>query len=245
MPTTAKKQKKPVLVTQQKCKQDLQQQVSYCTPMLSRCLPTLSPLNAYINLEQAIGPLAREKLILPHLPKTYQLAIDGLHKTHSIEWSYGGWLEDRAKLWQNTYITYSGKTLHVGLDINAPYKTPVHSPGRGKVKKIDYDSDGEIDWGTSIAIEYGSYTLIFAHLSKKIHVQEGQVVQEKQQIGEIGIWPENGNVFTHLHIQSMRARTYETLLQNNLQTIDGYVKPGEKHEYLDPIKTLEKIKYAQ
>jgi murein DD-endopeptidase MepM/ murein hydrolase activator NlpD len=211
-------------------------------PLIRMCCPTLSPMGKYLNLEQVIGPLKRERLIDARFPMQYQQAIQTIHKTYHVQWSYGGWLEDRSQLWAGTYITSSKKTLHVGIDINAPKNTPIHSPGKGIVTKIECDQGDEIDWGTSISVDYGKYTMIFAHLSPKVEINEGQVIQANQKIGEIGTWPKNGNVFEHLHIQSMQTAIYEKHLLEKFENLDGYVIPQTEHGFTNPLTVLAEIR---
>jgi murein DD-endopeptidase MepM/ murein hydrolase activator NlpD len=73
--------------------------------------------------------------------------------------------------------------MHKGIDIAAPLGTPVFASAAGVVVKAGWNSGG---YGNMIDIQHadGSVTR-YAH-NKRILVQTGQVVQQGQQISEMG-----------------------------------------------------------
>lgn len=73
--------------------------------------------------------------------------------------------------------------IHWGLDIAAPTGTPVYAPAGGEVRLIAPDM---VLSGGTIIIDHGHEVFSsFLHLHA-IHVQEGQIVQAGDRIGEIG-----------------------------------------------------------
>jgi murein DD-endopeptidase MepM/ murein hydrolase activator NlpD len=90
---------------------------------------------------------------------------------------------------------HGGRRAHKGIDMAAPYGTPVYATGDGWVERAD-------SWGS-----YGLIVIVrhpsghetrFAHLSA-ILVQKGQPVRKGQMIGRIGSTGRStGN---HLHYE--------------------------------------------
>ena len=89
-----------------------------------------------------------------------------------------------------------GAAMHPGIDLAAPYGTPVYATADGTVLRSGWNSGGygnlvEIDHGRGIVTRYG-------HMSKII-VGEGQHVTRGQQVGYVGSTGRStGN---HLHYE--------------------------------------------
>ena len=61
------------------------------------------------------------------------------------------------------------RILHAGVDLAAPYGTPVYASGSGKVVEARYSSS----YGWYIEIRHaGGFSTLYAHLSK-LHVRKG------------------------------------------------------------------------
>lgn len=91
------------------------------------------------------------------------------------------------------------RKFHSGLDISAPYGSPVKSSMSGVVQKVGYDEDG---YGYYIIVKhYGNTKTLYGHLSK-ILVREGQKVKRGQIIGKVG----NTGMTTgpHLHFEVIK-----------------------------------------
>ena len=83
---------------------------------------------------------------------------------------------------------------HTGVDIGADYGTVIKTALSGKV--IQVSSQG--DYGKHIKIQSNDIITLYAHCSK-IYVQEGQEVEEGDEIGEVGA---TGNATgPHLHFE--------------------------------------------
>ena len=89
-----------------------------------------------------------------------------------------------------------GAAMHPGIDLAAPYGTPVYATADGTVLRAGWNSGGygnlvELDHGRGIVTRYG-------HMSK-ILVSEGQHVTRGQQVGYVGSTGRStGN---HLHYE--------------------------------------------
>ena len=89
-----------------------------------------------------------------------------------------------------------GAAMHPGIDLAAPYGTPVYATADGTVLRAGWNSGGygnlvEIDHGRGIVTRYG-------HMSKVI-VSEGQHITRGQQVGYVGSTGRStGN---HLHYE--------------------------------------------
>lgn len=107
----------------------------------------------------------------------------------------------------------SRQAFHPGLDLEAPYRSPVFSTGPGVVifagVKGDYGKAVEIDHGHGIVTRY-------AHLHR-ILVARGQKVAAHQEVGELG---STGRATgPHLH--------YEVLVDGTAQDPEKFMQAGK------------------
>ena len=82
--------------------------------------------------------------------------MDGLTARAGAEFSWGGWLEDRAHLWRGSYLPPGG-AVHIGIDINAPAGTRVLSPLEGEVVHAVPDSELGGGWGGWLVLRADAY----------------------------------------------------------------------------------------
>ncbi len=156
--------------------------------------------------------------------------VEELHKRLGVVASFGGYLEDRAFLWQGTYLGNTEKTVHLGIDFNAPQGSVVATPVGGTVIRCDNDHPDRWGWGPRVFIETDGTSsdptsahsiLLFAHLAE-ISVRVGDVVMSGSTLGVIGTPPFNGDWFPHLHVQQVRRELYDTFMRNDPWALDGY-----------------------
>ena len=69
---------------------------------------------------------------------------------------------------------------HLGVDISCPHGTDVVSAELGEIKKIEYN----INYGNTVTMECGEYTLIYTSLSSDIYVNEGERISKGTVIGK-------------------------------------------------------------
>jgi murein DD-endopeptidase MepM/ murein hydrolase activator NlpD len=164
--------------------------------------------------------------------------IDELHKRRNIDASLGGYLEDRAFLWQGTYLGGTDRALHLGIDFNVAEGSGVATPFDGVVILIDDDTPDRFGWGPRVFLEcYETempkgpvrYVYIFAHLAD-ILVTAGSETTAGQIIAAVGAPPNNGGWFPHLHLQKVRGETFDRYRASDLMELDGYGLRSEVHE---------------
>ncbi|MFN4894821.1 MAG: peptidoglycan DD-metalloendopeptidase family protein [Pseudomonadota bacterium] len=164
--------------------------------------------------------------------------VNELHKSRGIDASLGGYLEDRAFLWQGTYLAGGDRALHLGVDFNVPAGSKVATPFDGVVILIDNDTPDRFGWGPRIFLECHEaessketvrYVYIFAHLAG-IQVTEGTRTTAGQIIAAVGAPPDNGDWFPHLHVQKVRGEVFDRYRASDLMALDGYGLRSEVHE---------------
>ena len=100
------------------------------------------------------------------------------------------------------------RRMHYGIDIPAPYNTPVIAPGNGKVIYAQY----RYSFGNCVIIDLGvnpndgdEYSMLFAHLNH-ISVSVGDIVTEGQTIGLVG--STGHSTGPHLHFSVLINNVY-------------------------------------
>lgn len=204
---------------------------------------------AYLNLDQEARRVFAENRAPYTDPSRLAEATDcdsfvrELHAKYRVSASLGGYLEDRAYLWQSTYLGGSDKTLHLGVDINVPSGSVVTTPLAGRVIRVDNDHPERWGWGPRVFLEIESQeaprsVFIFAHLAD-VSVQVEDNLSIGARIGVVGAPPCNGDWFPHLHVQHVRRDVFDTYLRTDIWSLDGYGARGAidqlKRDFPDPI----------
>lgn len=88
---------------------------------------------------------------------------------------------------------------HAGIDLAAPYGTPVQAAGAGEVVFAGRGYHGSTLWGLLVAIDHGEgWVTLYAHPSEA-GVQVGDRVRRGEEIGHIGT---SGNAIgPHVHVE--------------------------------------------
>lgn len=161
-------------------------------------------------------------------PQICQKVLNEFHKKKKVDFSYGGFLEDRTSLWRKH--PNSNRTLiHLGIDYWVPAGTTVALPIRGTVFHIMKDPDNKLGWGGRIIFKLDDETyLAFGHLKQNISLKIGQKINVGDMVGEIGEVTENGNWATHLHIQLMKQEFID-IYKTNLDGLMGYLPRKDKN----------------
>ena len=189
--------------------------------MKNLLFPTLIGTWGYIDfgrealLEQATNSLVPENN--PFLDPDYcKDWVRQLHKRDGIDFSSGGYLEDRSFLWRGHYMKH-GHMWHLGTDYNVPAGTPVALPCPGVLLSSKVDPDQNGGWGGKLIFllkrERVWRCMIFGHLDKIVN--EVREYKAGEIIGEVAEKEKNGNWFPHLHIQSVGSN-------KNPELVDGY-----------------------
>jgi murein DD-endopeptidase MepM/ murein hydrolase activator NlpD len=164
--------------------------------------------------------------------------LDQIHKQLDVDFSYGGWMEDRSHLWRGHYQEQDGTFVHLGVDYNVPAGTEVYAPHRMTVHQLWIDQDQHGGWGGWVLVKDESANLyvIFGHLDPAQLPQAGVKLQVGDGVGVIGRADVNGGWYPHLHIQCV-----EGSLPLDTHGIDGYAKqaiPELMSRYPDPPTVL-------
>jgi 4-aminobutyrate aminotransferase-like enzyme/Ser/Thr protein kinase RdoA (MazF antagonist) len=143
----------------------------------------------------------------------------------------GGYMEPRALYNTEAYdrMGNNGKesrSVHLGIDFWVPPGTPVHALFDGEVITAVNDA-GDKEYGGLIILKHregalGFYSL-HGHLSLEsvLKHRAGDRIRKGEQVGFIGVPPENGNWAPHLHFQVMLS------LLNYVDDFPGVAYPNE------------------
>ncbi len=158
-------------------------------------------------------------------PETCDVFVRTIHKKLGVDFSYGGWLEDRSTLWKGSYLDQWKTYIHLGIDINAPAGTLIAASFDATVIKIDDDYPENGGWGTRIILKHANkpFYFIYAHLDREIKNKVGDLILKDHILAKVGNAPYNGNWFPHLHVQCITEQYFKEIEENNLWAeLDGY-----------------------
>lgn len=179
-------------------------------------------------------------------PAVCQGLLDEFHKRRRVDWSYGGYLENRRHLWQGSYLEQSGNFLHLGVDFNVPQGTAVAASREAAVLLVDHDLDRDGGWGQRVFLKWvgdppNDAVLIYAHL-QDVTAMPGICLARGTIFAEVGGPPDNGNWAPHLHIQTIPISSLGDTLSNRLAELDGYGPPPGiqdlRADYPDPLPLI-------
>lgn len=185
-------------------------------------------------------PPKRSIFLKPHVCQTE--LIDRAHKELGLDYSWGGWLEDRSVVWRGSYLQAGNKYIHLGYDFNAPAGTSVAVDKHCKVVHIDSDTPEEHGWGTRVIVRLldEPMYLIYAHVDLLIPTDKllGTKLKPNDVFATIAPPERNGGWYPHVHVQAMTQEAYE-FFKANPASLDGYGKVGEEAQlarlYPDPM----------
>jgi len=176
-------------------------------------------------------------------PAICQRMVEEVHQKKGVDWSYGGYLEDRSRLWRGSYLSATGAFLHLGVDFNVPQSTRIAVVEESLVVLTDEDRDRNGGWGLRVFLKPAApchlgIVQIYAHL-QNVRVAPGDRLLPGTIFAEVGGPPYNGNWFPHLHIQGIRETCFHELLLSRFDELDGYGKPEERailrRDFPDPL----------
>lgn len=182
-------------------------------------------------------------------PRICEQMVHECHAAHGVDWSYGGYLENRQHLWRESYLKAKGTYLHLGVDFNVPQGTRVAVVEEALVMLVDEDRDFDGGWGPRVFLKPSTarrlkIVQIFAHL-QAVRVQPGDRLSPGTVFAEVGGPPHNGNWHPHLHIQSVREPLFQEILLEHFSELDGYGHPDERsklrREYPDPVPRIPEL----
>ena len=163
-------------------------------------------------------------------PKTCERMVLDTHKKYSIDFSYGGWMEDRSFLWHGSYLDATQEYIHLGVDLNVPTGTPVAFDFDGKVVRIDDDFPENGGWGPRVIVKHkkAQVYVIYAHLERRMQCKVGDTFKKGKVFAKVGKAPHNGNWFPHLHVQIISKEYFGELEKKDAWAdLDGYGSPKD------------------
>lgn len=123
------------------------------------------------------------------------------------ETAVGGYNEDRTIYRKSELFGHEEpRTVHLGIDIWAPARTPVSAAYDGHIHSFQ-DNRAFGDYGPTVILSHTSGSIIwhtlYGHLSRKSleGLKEGDEVGASEVFAEIGDETENGQWPPHLHFQ--------------------------------------------
>ncbi len=163
-------------------------------------------------------------------PAVCQGFLNDLHTRLGVEWTYGGYLEDRRHIWHGSYLEGTGDFVHLGIDFHVPQGTAVAAPCSAAVFLVDHDLDRDGGWGQRVFLKLdgeppGDPVLIFAHL-QAIVVTPGTRLTRGTVFAEVGGPPDNGNWAPHLHVQTIPSDRLVEVFTEHFAELDGYGPPS-------------------
>ena len=176
-------------------------------------------------------------------PVVCQEMVASVHTKLNIDFSYGGWLEDRSAVWKDSYLEEENAPIHLGVDINALPGTKI-AADPGTVVRIDDDYPEEGGWGPRVIVHHASQPIymIYAHLDRKIGVKVGDRLVPGQVFAEIGTAPWNGNWYPHVHVQTLSIEAYDEAAADGFKELDGYGMvadiPEHARRHPDPLQYI-------
>ena len=171
--------------------------------------------------------------------------IDPAHQELELDYSWGGWIEDRSTVWRGCYMQAGNKYIHLGYDFNAPVGTLVAVDMHCKVISIYSDTPEEHGWGTRVIVRLldEPMYLIYARVDLLSPAEKllGTKLKPGDVFGTIAPPERNGGWYSHLHLQGMSPEGYE-LFKAVPESLDGYGKIGEEAKlarlYPDPMRYI-------
>ena len=156
----------------------------------------------------ATGSLAIRTSLLPR---------DPMHMTEEEATTLGGgtpwvgsYLEPRAIYTAPAFRKGSDpiadrRTVHLGVDVFLPARTPVHAPCDGVVDTVEY-REARLDYGGMVVLRHETpsgdpFWTLYGHLSRGELPHAGQRITKGTRFASLGDVHENGGWDPHLHFQ--------------------------------------------
>lgn len=152
------------------------------------------------------------------------------HQVLDLDWSYGGWMEDRSDKLRGAYVEATGNFLHLGVDFNVPAGTKVASDDLRLVLRVIPDVPEPGGWGTRVILKsfVKDEVIVYGHLAPNVRCHEGQTVDLNEVFATVGDSAQNGGWFPHLHVQCIEGPYYRAQLNEGELEFDGYGHPNDR-----------------
>jgi hypothetical protein len=198
-------------------------------PRLTGKWGTINLNDLAIHLQPLLAPLMSQPTN-PFLdPKYCEKWKEFIHYVKGIDYSWGGYMEDRAVAWAGHYHE-KGATMHAGVDFYVPAGSRVHCPVTAKLVHSAIDEDKNGGWGGFMVFQYEDEHFILAHL-RDLRTEVGSTFGPRDEVGIVAEDDCNGGWSPHLHLQRVKSRDLDFVL-----SVDGYLRPyeGIMKDFPDP-----------
>ncbi len=152
------------------------------------------------------------------------------HEHLGLDWSYGGWMEERSCIRRGTYVEKDKLWLHIGIDVNVNPGTIVRAVRNGPVVYQGDDAPLVGGWGMHVIqmINYrdAPHALLYAHLGSVF--KPDSPYYGEYLIGRIGSKFHNGFWRPHLHLQLFADVSHVTDWELFMKEMDGYAKMEDR-----------------
>jgi len=180
----------------------------------------------YVNFNEEALAIEDDPKILD--PEESGHWVEKLHKSRKIDYSYGGYFEDRAFLMRGHYQK-PGETWHFGIDYTVPVGAPVYLPWDADLMFMTHDPDQHGGWGGKMIFRLrNNHFAIFAHLAKSDAGRED--CRKGDFVGSIGDISCNGGWFPHLHLQIVAPHLDPNVVDGYGRLYDGVEKDFPRPE---------------
>lgn len=123
----------------------------------------------------------------------------------------GGYLEERVIYRRSSHYENADepRCMHLGVDIWMNAGTDVFALADGIIHSAAVNNTYG-DYGGTIILEHqfnnSKLYSLYGHLSHEsiVNARVGSIINQSEQIGQLGTWDENGNWPAHLHFQLIR-----------------------------------------
>lgn len=148
---------------------------------------------------------------LPQMPAFSDRAFDAWFAAQGVRYGLGLYGEKRSVYETPQFADRASperRTVHLGIDVFAPARTPVFAPLPGRVLHLTYNAD-PLDYGHTLILAHDAggtpFFTLYGHLAGTLPglLAVGGRVAPGQHIADLGDWPENGGWAAHLHFQIM------------------------------------------
>lgn len=153
-----------------------------------------------------------------------------LHNRWNVDYSFGGYVEDRRELWRGSYLN-DESALHLGIDVNVAAGSGIAVAQAARLVHHTHDIDQAGGWGGVSffallqPVMSGNSVIthfLYAHLRRQPPpVSLGTVLQPGAIAAVLGRSHENGGWYEHLHVQAMTQDAWDRT-QGDLSLFDGY-----------------------
>lgn len=158
-----------------------------------------------------------------------------LAPSKSVDYTYGGYMEDRRHLWRGSYLN-PARSIHYGVDLNVcHFGGEIHCPRPFRVIEMFHNADQQGGWGGRLTVETDRGIVIFAHIEFSMFMKPGRSYKAGDVIGtSVSPSYSNGGWYPHLHLQGLRS------LDQLTSELDGYGRRYKEMEkdYPNPLDIL-------